>query len=417
MDCVICCFAFNGASRKPIDCPKCDSKTCVTCVRKYLDSSLEDPHCMHCKHQWDLFFVNKVLPRTYMSSGWKASRSSLLLNRERSFFPDTMVLVAREIEKENIMKEIKALEEKEKALKQKKHRLQARFYRVDHPEAPAEAAALEADPENSFRIRQCPTANCKGFLDRTNGLCVICNKTSCLRCNVNKEAEAEGVHECKQEDLDTWQLITGSSKPCPNCATRIQKSEGCAQMWCPGCHVAFNWQTGKVERGAIHNPHYYEWAARVGVQNAAPQYRVNPCDAGRIWHFYYYPVEVRSNIEFRELHQKLNHTLHNDLDKLREKIRNDNTDLRISFLRDRITEDNYKKSLIKREIQRQKDVRMVDALETIRQVVTPMLQQVINKEITPAALKTQVKSLERFLNDSIDEINGTFKSNIGFITF
>jgi hypothetical protein len=188
-------------------------------------------------------------------------------------------------------------------------------------------------------------------------------------------------------------------------------------MWCPGCHVAFNWQTGKVERGAIHNPHYYEWAARVGVENAAPQYRVNPCDAGRVWHFYYYPVEVMGNIEFRSLHQKLNHILHNDLDKLRQKIRNDNTDLRIRFLRDRITEDFYKKTLIKREIQRQKDVRLVDALETIRQVVTPLLQQVLHKEITAAALMTQVKSLERFLNDSIDEINGTFKSNIGFITF
>jgi hypothetical protein len=30
-------------------------------------------------------------------------------------------------------------------------------------------------------------------------------------------------------------------------------------MWCPQCHTAFRWSTGEIERGAIHNPHYYEW--------------------------------------------------------------------------------------------------------------------------------------------------------------
>ena len=84
----------------------------MTCVKKYLLSTLQDPHCMHCKHAWDLFFVNRVLTNNFMKKEWKNSRASLLFDREKSYFPETMPLVAREIEKEKIEKELRDLEEK-----------------------------------------------------------------------------------------------------------------------------------------------------------------------------------------------------------------------------------------------------------------------------------------------------------------
>ena len=39
----------------------------------------------------------------------------------------------------------------------------------------------------------------------------------------------------------------------------IQKLSGCRQMWCPDCHTAFDWVTGQIETGRIHNPHYMEF--------------------------------------------------------------------------------------------------------------------------------------------------------------
>jgi len=39
----------------------------------------------------------------------------------------------------------------------------------------------------------------------------------------------------------------------------------CSQMFCTICHTAFDWRTGRVETGPLHNPHYYEWMRRNGT--------------------------------------------------------------------------------------------------------------------------------------------------------
>lgn len=411
MDCSICCFSFNKKTRKPIDCPKCAEKTCVECIKKFLSNTLEDPHCMHCKHQWDLFFTNNILPRNYMSTQWRVSRAGLLLNRERSYFPETMPFVALEIEKENLQDELRKIEEEEHKLKTRKNNIYRRIQEIHN--FPNSSNSKDKEKESgSFKIRQCPTINCKGFLDTSNGHCIICNHFSCLSCNTNKNGEN---HECKQEDLETWQTIQKSSKPCPNCATRIQRSYGCAQMWCPGCHVAFNWNTGHIERGPIHNPHFYEWADRLGIQQAP---NVNRCEENRVWYYYGFtniPTESRKN--FRECHQRLNHIVNNEIGNLRIKAQRINTDLRIKFIRNLMNEEQYKKILIQREIQHQKDVRMLETLDTLNMVVVPLLQQLLSKEISYEIFLNHLKNLEKFVNENITEINNTFRSKISPLKF
>ena len=66
-------------------------------------------------------------------------------------------------------------------------------------------------------------------------------------------------HECKQEDIDTFQEISKNTRPCPKCNIRIHKISGCDQMWCVGCNTAFSWTRGTIETGRIHNPHYFDW--------------------------------------------------------------------------------------------------------------------------------------------------------------
>jgi hypothetical protein len=33
----------------------------------------------------------------------------------------------------------------------------------------------------------------------------------------------------------------------------------CDQMFCVSCHTAFSWERGTIEKGVIHNPHFYQW--------------------------------------------------------------------------------------------------------------------------------------------------------------
>ena len=60
-------------------------------------------------------------------------------------------------------------------------------------------------------------------------------------------------------------LLNKDSKSCPKCGTVIHKTSGCAQMWCPDCHTAFDWRTGEIVTGRIHNPHYIEFKRKGGT--------------------------------------------------------------------------------------------------------------------------------------------------------
>jgi hypothetical protein len=68
-------------------------------------------------------------------------------------------------------------------------------------------------------------------------------------------------------------MIKAECRNCPSCKTSIFKIEGCDQMWCTQCNIAFSWKTGEIFKStaAVHNPHYFEWMASVGLRNAQAQ--------------------------------------------------------------------------------------------------------------------------------------------------
>ena len=101
----------------------------------------------------------------------------------------------------------------------------------------------------------CPINDCKGYIRNTDHKCCICEKEICKKCYVVMEESNE--HTCKNEDLETVKQIKKESKPCPTCGARISKIDGCDQMYCIMCDTAFSWNTGRIERGRIHNPEYY----------------------------------------------------------------------------------------------------------------------------------------------------------------
>jgi len=101
----------------------------------------------------------------------------------------------------------------------------------------------------------CIQNNCKGYITNKEYKCNLCNTNICMYC-YNKLISN---HICNKNDVKTVEVLKNSTKPCPNCSSLIQKIDGCNQMWCTNCNTAFGWVSGKIEKGAIHNPHYFEW--------------------------------------------------------------------------------------------------------------------------------------------------------------
>lgn len=116
------------------------------------------------------------------------------------------------------------------------------------------AAASEAVERRAF-IKKCPADSCAGFLS-TRYKCGICELQVCKDCEMPEGGED---HVCDPTIVESVKMLRKEARPCPKCAARISKIDGCDQMWCTQCKTAFSWTTGKIETAIIHNPHYFQW--------------------------------------------------------------------------------------------------------------------------------------------------------------
>ena len=114
----------------------------------------------------------------------------------------------------------------------------------------------ESSKSHFFYTYPCPKEDCNGFIN-LKYQCEVCGTSYCNKCLSALVPKQE--HHCKKEDIESYEEIKRSTKPCPKCAARIYRSEGCAQMFCTKCHTGFDWNTGKIITTNFHNPHRMEW--------------------------------------------------------------------------------------------------------------------------------------------------------------
>ena len=354
MSCVICCDTFNRSNHKPISCLYCAFEACCTCCQTYLVNESVSK-CMNpnkkedgsplCGKEWPRKFLVDNFPKKFLTVDWKETLEKVGFDREKALLPATQGFVEQQIAKEGIKKKIHDVEVLMAELGERRHNLLRELHN---------GGDFRAGVERRF-IRACPEEECRGYLS-TAWKCGLCEKWTCPECHVVK---TEGTdHVCKTDDLATAKLLDADTKPCPKCSEGIFKIEGCDQMWCTQCHTAFSWRTGFIEN-KVHNPHFYEWQRR-NNNGVAPRVEGDvPC--GReldhravtvIRHYLTQIIGIPLQLEFEsaQLQRKISfvvqsclHLQHVHLATYADNNNvKDNLVLRVDFLRNRITEEQFK---------------------------------------------------------------------------
>ncbi len=286
MSCSVCVIKFNKSTCSEVKCI-CDYSACKTCVRTYLLSTTQDPHCMNCRSKWSFEFVKSSLGASFVNNELKDHKYKILLDATISKREERMeqALIYRDDietkEKIAVLREkIKELQkeaekvydqiediENEKRVRHGQEPYYRNYYRRNEGGVQTAQTAQTAFKETQKKkfVMPCQKSNCNGMLDEKYN-CVVCNKTTCSKCFEEKDEN----HVCDEEKVETIKFVKQNTKPCPKCGVRISKINGCDQMWCIECKTAFSWNTGNIEDKHIHNPHYYEYMRKNGTLAREP---------------------------------------------------------------------------------------------------------------------------------------------------
>lgn len=437
--CTICAEPYTAVLRKKIECNSCHKDLCTKCVERYLVSSIEDPHCLHCRASWTRSFLASVCSMTFLNKTYYVHRQEVLVNREKSFLPTYQPVAAREVRAREISKEDQAVadeyykleKEMNKKLAELSKQRSAIWRRVNNVRAGLEenaAAGEKAKAVVSKFVRRCTAADCKGFLSSA-WKCGLCSSWACPDCFEIKGLVHDAPHTCTADALATAALIRKDTKPCPTCGEMISKIDGCDQMFCTSCHSPFSWTTGHaIKTGIIHNPHYFQWLAKGG--QAAPQ---NPgfIPCGGLPNPYHVQTALATaNKEDRkELLDILRICGHmSDVERHRYERHLDplnNEDVGVQYLLKESSEENWKQTLAKREKERQKSNEIRDildafngaAIDLFRRIDTAKTPKYDKEEATKLImeLRIELEELRKFTFTAMSDVGKSFNCSVPWI--
>lgn len=401
-ECNICCEKFNKSNHKQIDCGFCDLSCCRTCVQHYLLSSIQDAHCLKCKHAWDRDFIYKNCTKSFRNGEYKTHREVILFEKEKCLLPQTQHLVVQERARREMTDRINRISTEIILKRAELRALEDRLRNSD----------FGITVEKKKFVRKCPHDGCKGFLSSV-WKCDVCENWTCPHCNEVKGKNKDVEHTCDPNNVETVNLLKKDTKPCPSCGTMIFKISGCSQMWCPDCHNAFDWRSGNIETGMVHNPHFYEFQRRTGTIGRAvgdipcgglpsfaelrDYFGMEPYD-GRYWRR---REVVPNDVKYLwAVHRLISHTETYELRYNYMAHRVDNTDLRIRYLMNELDEIIFKKTIQRREKAYAKTRAVRDILQMFVNAASDMLRQMVVNHEHPKDTEKLTRELVDYCNDS-----------------
>lgn len=424
-ECAICVEPFSAQKRKQITCEYCDFEACKQCMEKYILIETA-PKCMNqnCNRPWTNKFIANHFAHNFITGKLKTHKENVLFDKERALLPATQPIVENMIAAEKLDAEIT---EEYKKIREIERRITSK--RIERNRL----LNKTANPDRAKFIKACPDERCRGFLS-SQWKCGICNNFFCPDCHENKGPQRDIPHECDEELKATIALLSNDTKSCPNCGTGISKIDGCDQMWCPDCHTAFSWRTGRIETN-IHNPHYYEYMRRTGGQIPANH---NEVQCGReIDNYFARGLERRLSISpytsrfryfVRNTCRMIIHYRLTYVNRFRVDDVLNNQDLRIRYLRNLIDENEFKSILQKNDKKNSKkrDIYLVyimfintttDILYRFCDVITNMNLMNIDEEgvMDLMNILDEIKHIVKYSNECLQDIENTYKCKINKI--
>lgn len=409
-ECSICC----SIRTRIIICPYCSYISCTECNEKYTLETINKPHCMSCKKEYSNQFFYNNFTKIFINKKYKNHREKVLFEREKYLLPATQPEVEKIYKKEKIYRQISEIRRLIEDLKVEENILRDRISTIDL------IGDEKEEKERDSYVCPCPNNECRGFLS-TRYKCGICNIQACSECREIKNDD----HVCDPNILESVKEIKKTTRDCPNCRTLIFKISGCDQMYCTQCHIAFSWRTGKVEKGMIHNPHYFEYLKANGEIPRNPNeercgglpdawFLRDPCFQVKLSK----PI-LRFRAEYSwivdllaAIYRQVRHIREVELVILPTILDNQsNRDLRISFLMKQITEDEFKIKLQRREKERTKKLEYREVLDMYVNVMQDLFHNLLETKDFDKFLVEEEK-VRSYVNNGVRLINEKYDSKL-----
>lgn len=371
---------------------------------------------MGCKTRWTRDFVDSWCTLKFRNTDFRKHRELVLFEREKALFPDTQPQVERILRMRDLRETIRVLRSEVIRLL---HAYNIPIPVVDdghfdaHPDLrdmhtaytdalieyeELRAGGFVVNTEERRFIRKCPNGECRGFMDE-DWYCGLCRQHFCERCNGSRTQD----HECDPDAVRTMELINKDTKPCPKCGEMIQKTSGCSQMWCTSCETAFDWRTGIICVGKIHNPHYLEFKRKTGSLNR--EHGDIPCGGLPTYQ------EIRDHEEpscTELLSVRLSLLRVEGELRWRWVAREDNMYLRVQYMLREIDEFEFKKELQRRDKQNAKARDVAQLFQMFLDTSSDELRQYVLGKPRHEAMEN-IRALTQYTNDIIRTIHERYK--------
>jgi hypothetical protein len=390
---------------------------------------------MGCRKGFTRDALATMLSKAFVATDYKKHRENILFEREKCLMPATQLEVERDLHIESLKVNLTQLRCARRAMK--KASLDMTVSEEDKTSLRAEIEMLDKeiqalsgeiwvlnrgvkvdDEEVVVAVKKCPKDECRGFLNK-DWECGLCNTHLCKHC---QNVLGEGEHTCKPEDIETAKLLAKETKDCPACGTAIFKISGCDQMWCTQCRTAFNWKTLQIEKGVIHNPHFYEYQRQTngGVAPRVPgdvpgdncQELPHLLTAMPTWNRIYKGDKLNFLIK---LHRTINHfrydVLGNRFGVRPAEAHVDNRDLRKKYLRNLMSEDTFKNKIQRREKERMLEMECDQVLEMFVTCGKDLMLKSLEEDSVD-----EMKQLVDYFNGAMKRTAGIYKCNTYKIT-